>query len=223
MVKRLGLYIFLSLLVTIILINSCNKSLSPVHQVGDRFGGGIVFYVDSTGMHGLISSLYDLTIAGFGPWGLQNPRNSADSTYPYDSSATCNCYISQIITDSGLMAGKNNFDSIQNFFRKNLSYYEDSLGIGLDDASDMCQKLYLNGFHDWFLPTIEAAKEMYKQKKYLGGFSGSVTTHIYYWTSTLLHETANGKGVIYFDFYNGIVSYTCPICNVGLVRPIRQF
>src|SRR4051812_27357641 len=36
--------------------------LSPLlvgHRIGERYGGGIIFYVDSDGQHGLVASLAD--------------------------------------------------------------------------------------------------------------------------------------------------------------------
>ena len=35
------------------------NSLAQKHTTGERFGGGIVFWVDSTGQHGLIASKAD--------------------------------------------------------------------------------------------------------------------------------------------------------------------
>lgn len=40
---------------------------NPVHTVGERFGGGIIFFVDSTGQHGLISATDDQSDAA--EWG----------------------------------------------------------------------------------------------------------------------------------------------------------
>lgn len=53
----------------------------PIHDIGDSYGGGIIFYVDSTGGHGLISSLSDQSIAA--PWDpISFPTVSCDA---YDS------------------------------------------------------------------------------------------------------------------------------------------
>ena len=40
---------------------SVNANPNPVHYVGESFGGGIVFYVDPTGNHGLIAAPADLS------------------------------------------------------------------------------------------------------------------------------------------------------------------
>ena len=57
--------------VLIALTSSCNKdntdTPTPVEpKLGESFGGGIVFYIDSTGKHGLISATADLSLST--PW-----------------------------------------------------------------------------------------------------------------------------------------------------------
>ncbi len=42
------------------------KSLDGQHFIGERFGGGIIFYLDSTGQHGMIASDIDQPMAEFG-------------------------------------------------------------------------------------------------------------------------------------------------------------
>lgn len=61
---------FLGILILIggclILTNSCTvEEDEPVKEIktGDMYGGGIVFYVDSTGQHGLICASYDQSSA----------------------------------------------------------------------------------------------------------------------------------------------------------------
>ena len=59
---------------TISLSNGGNVKLPghSGHYVGELFGGGIVFYVDQTGEHGLIASLDDLDDGNGVAWGLPN-------------------------------------------------------------------------------------------------------------------------------------------------------
>jgi hypothetical protein len=48
------------------------------HYVGELYGGGIVFYVDQTGQHGLIASLADLSSAAYvGLYGVNIPNCSS--------------------------------------------------------------------------------------------------------------------------------------------------
>ena len=54
------------------LANSTSKTLS--FTIGQRYGGGIIFYIDSTGQHGFIADTVDLPQA---LW--NNPKNNFDT------------------------------------------------------------------------------------------------------------------------------------------------
>ncbi len=45
----------------LLIANSCSKEEepAPTFKIGQEYGGGIIFYVDSTGQHGLICASYD--------------------------------------------------------------------------------------------------------------------------------------------------------------------
>jgi len=210
MLKRVSLICFI-----FFIFYSCNKS-SATHHVGDRFGGGIVFYVDSNGQHGLIAAMFDLAIAGYGPWGLPDPNDSTDVSYPFKKINSGN-WVSSLVTDTSVMSGDANCNLIDNFY-----------GYGTD-ASDLCRKVTLNGYDDWFMPSSGAAREMCKTQNLLGGINDTAI----YWTSTIISPNNSDSGVAYFVFKNnntGVISYTCACCNpenccssFGLVRPIRKF
>lgn len=210
MLKKLSLVCFV-----FFIFCSCNKS-STTHHVGDRFGGGIVFYVDSGGQHGLIAAMFDLAIAGYGPWGLPDPNDSTDISYPFKKINPGN-WASPLVTDTSVMSGDANCNLIDNFY-----------GYGTD-ASDLCRKVTLNGYNDWFMPSSGAAREMCKMQNLLGGINDTAI----YWTSTIISPNISDSGVAYFIFKNnntGVISYTCACCNpenccssFGLVRPIRKF
>ena len=59
------LYILL-LIVPLFFIPSCEEDNADVIQIGGIYQGGIVFYIDSTGQHGLVSAQEDI---GKFPWG----------------------------------------------------------------------------------------------------------------------------------------------------------
>lgn len=85
-------------------VNQITTPASTSYFVGQLHGGGIIFYVDSTGQHGLIASLEDL---GLFPWGcsgllvdststnlgtgLQNSNRIALTCFSVDSIAAVQC------------------------------------------------------------------------------------------------------------------------------------
>jgi|WetSurMetagenome_2_1015567.scaffolds.fasta_scaffold01988_9 hypothetical protein len=58
----------------IIFAGNCKKDETEdnrTYKVGENYGGGVVFYVDDTGKHGLIAALNDVTGTGSIAWGCQ--------------------------------------------------------------------------------------------------------------------------------------------------------
>ena len=53
-------------------------------------------------------------------------------------------------------------------------------------AADLCAGFSLNGFQDWFLPSLEELKMMYTNLKLagLGGFPDNFPDNCDYWSST---------------------------------------
>lgn len=76
---------------TVFLTNGGSIKLpsSTGHYVGELFGGGIVFYVDQSGDHGLIASLDDLDTGG-ALWGLDNVDLSNSTSFTDGASNTAN-------------------------------------------------------------------------------------------------------------------------------------
>ena len=52
-------------------------------------------------------------------------------------------------------------------------------GCSTDSAAKLCDELSLNGYTDWFLPSINELNELYQNKDTIGGFS----IWAYYWSS----------------------------------------
>lgn len=55
------------LVILIILISSCKKQ--DEIAIGENFEGGIIFYIDNTGQHGLIAAPSDQGVYGYYQWG----------------------------------------------------------------------------------------------------------------------------------------------------------
>jgi len=82
-------------------------------------------------------------------------------------------------------------------------------------AASVCADLVLNGYSDWYLPSIGEVQMMYSRLHLqgLGGFGGS-----WYWSSSQL----NPGGAWDMDFGNGNVDYRNKF-NDDQVRAVRAF
>jgi surface protein len=128
----------------------------PSLQVGDLAEGGIVFYVDETGQHGLVAAMED--IEGTYEWGCyQQEVNGADET-------------------SVGTGYQNTMDIV------NQGCSTENGGI---TAAQAALDAEINGYSDWYLPSTEELVEMYNTigNGSLEGNIGSFnSTH--YWSSS---------------------------------------
>ena len=109
-------------------------------------------------------------------------------------------------TQSGMGTGKRNTELIVKFLSKNNE---------AGSAAQRCTQLNINGFTDWFLPSIDELNAMYRVLSLngLGGFNNS-----WYWSSSHnSNDLAMGLHFIYSYAYNYYKNRT------GLVRAIRAF
>ena len=167
---------------------------SGSHFIGEHFGGGIIFYLDGSGKHGLIASSQDLQdgkqMLGGVPeasvWSRKDTLNDAK--------------------DTALGAGAGNTRRIvktQGFPQ----YEADSY------AALACVGLIQNGYQDWYLPSKNELNELYKQKDVVGGFSP-----FSYWSSSEKNATKAWMK----NFNNGSNILQVKIAANAL-RPIRKF
>ncbi len=144
---------------------------SATYSIGDIVNGGVVFWLDSTGQHGLVCAFSDVaTSVGWGCFGSDLPN------VPNVSSNGGN--------PSGLGAeigdGFNNTNNI------------------LKDCPTAPAALAARSYGpDWFLPSINELKQMYDNRVALEAVSGFTAFSDYYWSST---EYVNGSAWLqHFD------------------------
>ena len=81
-------------------------------------------------------------------------------------------------------------------------------------AADICSKLTLKGYTDWFLPSKDELNKLYLNRSAIGGFTGNR-----YWNSS----EVGSLGAYLQDFYSGTwFTYYSKSTN-GYVRAVRAF
>lgn len=135
-------------------------SVNVVLRLGDEFEGGKIFYLNSPGDHGLISSKTDLTYSGeFGDetlfsWGAESLLGTENSNGKNNT---------KLMSESAPSSG------YAGFLFKNGGFSQ-------------------NGFSDWYIPSIEELELLKENKKYVGGFSNNTDWEAMYWSSSESNE-----------------------------------
>ena len=160
-------------------------------KIGDYYGGGVVFFLDKSGKHGLVAAPIDQLRV-----------------------AECDCDITTVTTSDSVGSGMTNTKSIVK-----------QCGAK-DNAAFVCSNLNLNGYDDWFLPSIKELELIYKNlyEKNLGFLFNNYENNSY---RSSTREVCTGctdiKG---YDFYNkGVIYHQCDsrTCPTRRVRAIRKF
>lgn len=128
-------------------------------DMGDFYQGGIVFFIDTTGEHGLIASPVDHTSKL--PWGCYDQALSAPDGEPSKP------------------IGKG-ADNTEDFMR----FCFDNIGT----AGEYCSNLSLNGYDDWFLPSLNELTLMHQNKSLINSTAlkngGNIFMEASYWSSS---------------------------------------
>jgi hypothetical protein len=171
---------------------------APTHYIGEFYGGGIVFYVNGTGNHGLICSLLDLSTSQV--WSnlsttLIGPTAQSDWDGPSNDAAIIGQ--SGHTTSAALLC--------ENYVNANYN-----TGV----------------YSDWFLPTIQQVNKLYnavyelnKQLDNDGNSSTTALTKAVYWSSTEARNNSAYCFLFYFGYaYDGIGK-----SSGSSVRAVRSF
>tara|TARA_B110000211_G_C14021837_1_gene528037 strand:- start:85 stop:1443 length:1359 start_codon:yes stop_codon:yes gene_type:complete len=148
-------------------------------SIGDSYRGGIVFYLDSAGQHGLIAAPYDQSIES--EWGCYGYSFGGANWDP----STGTGEIDATSTDIG-----SGYQNTLNIVHANCS----PLTSGYTLASNICSDLKIEGYSDWFLPSRDELIEMFKNigpTNVLGlGNIGGISPDAYWSSSQFDHLQA---------------------------------
>ena len=170
-----------------------NAPCTALYQVGDMVEGGIVFYVDATGEHGLVAATEDL-----------------DQSYEWG------CYGESVeIADDNSQIGTG-LENTNAIVDQNCQTEDGGI-----TAAQAALDAEINGYSDWYLPSRDELYQMYlnigqgglNANNNIGSFSSS-----YYWSSS--EGSSSFAWVVLFS--NGS-SYCIYKYNSTRVRVIRAF
>ena len=169
-------------------------------EIGEAFQGGILFYIDETGQHGLVAAVEDLTE------GVIDTHGLGYNGYEWG------CYQQIVVGADGMVIGtglQNTLDIVSDCPQTPIAASE-ALNVSID------------GFTDWYLPSIDELIEMYNSignggpDSNIGGFE--TEDFPFYWSSS---EYANwgAWGVSFSDGNYGASGKSSGV----RVRIIRAF
>jgi hypothetical protein len=179
------------------ILNKIKKQVNAdVLQIGMKYAGGIVFYIDETGKHGLVCA--EIDFFGDALWGC-------DGDIGANEDGLANGY--------GMRNTKKIVENASWFIEKG---FFSTTKKPAPTAARLCLESKLNGFSDWYLPTNEELKLMYKNlyKNVLGNFKLNT-----YWSSTDYNQKWSAWAL---SFKDG-VAFDNVKSHKNYVRAVRAF
>jgi hypothetical protein len=181
------------------LVGFTSADLDALHallpaQVGDFRDGGVVIWVDPS------DAMHGLVCS-------VSDLNGGASTVWYNGSNT-----STGADATAIGTGQANTTTIVN-----------NQGAGTYAAS-LCDNLTLNGYSDWFLPSLDELHEMYLNKAAINATAvangGTAFSTLFYWSSSEQNGNANNAWIEYFSSGNQGLNAKG---NSAYVRAVRTF
>lgn len=182
------------------------KSTQPTHQIGEEYRGGLVFYVDDTGQHGLIASKMDINGQGI-QW-----RNGASGN------KVTNARADGIVageTNTRLIIAQQTVDDQKGLFAALLATQLQVLADGITPCKTPIAQDNLC-YSGWYLPSAFELQLMYRNlhETNLSSFAPE-----YYWSST----EANAANAWLINFSTGELIVSNKSNTLGRVRAITHF
>jgi hypothetical protein len=166
---------------------------SSTHYIGELFGGGIVFWVDYTGQHGLICSLVDLSLGIVWSNIANRIGETAESTWNGQANSTAIMGQEGHIFSAALLCD---------------DYTNADYGTGI--------------YSDWYLPAVDQLRLMNNSLCILNEELEDVTdadilSYTWYWSSM-----ESGVWAWYYQFFEGNAATDSKNSEVW-VRAVRDF
>jgi hypothetical protein len=190
---------------------------APIHAIGDQYQGGIIFWVDAEGQHGLIAAKADQSS------GIQWYNGTPFQTHATGDGIYAGAKNTEIIiatqTTVGLVCGESTVPSYCSegpgtatgdysaLIAANYSIQEDGVQACRGAVLETC-------YGDWYLPAKVELNLLYAQKTVVDG-----TTDDYYWSST----EASRDGAWVQRFGNGSSYSVNKAGGYIKLRPVRAF
>lgn len=177
------------------LINSTLEGGGTLRYVGELFQGGVIFYVDHTGIHGLICSMVDLTISSI--WSDISSLLGSPAQSDWNGQGNTNAIVAQSVSVSAA-------DLCD-------SYTNPDYGTG--------------AYSDWYLPAIDDLNVLFNARRFVnkalesdGNETTKSITKSNYWSSS---EVGSNFAWVY-SFNTGNPNVNNKNIN-NFVRAIRSF
>ena len=175
--------------------------------IGQRYGGGIIFYIDSTGQHGLIAA--EKNLGSQVPWGYSD--------------------IPAVWDGNNLVSGHSQDPRNYQFKGTKMVIGSGQMNTNIilkvcdrpDIAARLCDQLVLNGYSDWFLPSCFELRKMWINRCVISGISPSFGLSKFFWSSSVYNNSGSA-------FSAGLYSEKFLIIPTSMyqlrqVRAIRAF
>ena len=177
------------------------RTLGPIADIGQHFGGGFIFYLDSTGEHGLIAASKDI---GRFLWQNCGGQLFSQNLIPPDTIGSGK-YLTETIVQ--LLPAAN----------------APCILAGNDiqtTAAEACYNLVMDGFDDWYLPSYTEMHLLSRWSFEHGIQYKDALSIDLYWSSTEIGADQAG----FVPGSNAAAStWSSEKFNYWAVRPVRRF